>query len=74
MFVVGIEIIVQLQKKKELSEYTLNNTRSINHLQNGDLHHTLIEIGWLIFYHFDGQDLIRLGVLALDNLSKRSLP
>ena len=42
-------------------------------IQDGNLHHTLIEVGSLIFDDFNGYNLLCFQVLALDNLSKSSL-
>lgn len=42
-------------------------------IQDGNLHHTLIEVGSLILDDFNGNNLLCFQVLALDNLSKGSL-
>lgn len=42
-------------------------------LQYRDLHHTLIKVRWLVLDNLDGNNLVGLHVLALDDLAKRSL-
>jgi hypothetical protein len=42
-------------------------------IKNRDFHHTLVEICRPVFYHFDGDNLLRFQVLALDNLAKCTL-
>lgn len=45
----------------------------IQEIKHGDLHHTLVEIGRPVLDYFDGHDLLRLEVLAFDNLPKGTL-
>ena len=47
--------------------------RSAHHFKNGNLHHALIEIGGLIFYHLDCHDFVGLHVLAFHHLPKGAL-
>ena len=42
-------------------------------IQNGDLHHALVEIGSAVFDHLHSHDLLRLEILALDYLAKCTL-
>jgi hypothetical protein len=42
-------------------------------LEYCDLHHALVEIRWLVFYDLYGNHFVRLHVLTLDHLAKRSL-
>lgn len=42
-------------------------------LQDGHLHHTLIEIGWLVFHHLNGHYFMGLHVLAFHHLTERAL-
>ena len=43
------------------------------HLENGDLHHTLVKVRGLVFDDLDCDNLVRLHVLAFYDLAKRSL-
>ena len=72
VLVVRVKLIVQLDNT--LSGNVHQTSRNTRHLQDGDLHHTLIEVRGLVFYHLHGQDLIRFRVLALDDLPEGSLP
>ena len=45
----------------------------VQKLEDRYLHHTLVKVGGFVFDHFDSHDRIRLQVLALDDLTKRSL-
>ena len=47
--------------------------RGTHQLENCDLHHTLIEVCWFVFYHLDGNNFVRFHVLAFHDLSERSL-
>lgn len=48
-------------------------TRWTYELQDGDLHHALVEVSGLVLDDLDGDDLVGLHVLALDDLTERSL-
>lgn len=45
----------------------------VQELEDGDLHHGLIKVGWLVFDDLDGDDLVGSDVLAFDDLTKGSL-
>ena len=47
--------------------------RTTNHLQNGHLHHTLVEVSGLIFHDFYRHNLVSLHVLTFDDLTERAL-
>ena len=47
--------------------------RGTHQIQDGDLHHTLVEVGGTIFDDFDRNYLLRLEVLAFDDLPECSL-
>ena len=47
--------------------------RRARQIQNGDLHHTLVEIGSAVFDDLHGHNLLRLEILALDYLAKCTL-
>lgn len=42
-------------------------------IQDGNLHHTLVEVGGTVLDDLDGNNLLCLEVLALDDLSKGTL-
>lgn len=42
-------------------------------VQYGNLHHALVEVCCSVLDHLDGHDLLRLQVLALDDLTKGTL-
>ena len=41
--------------------------------ENGDFHHTLVEIGRFVLDDFDGDDFMGFDVLTFDDLSKSAL-
>lgn len=43
------------------------------HLQQGDLHHALVEVSWLVLDNLHSNDFVRFDVLALDDLAKGAL-
>ena len=45
----------------------------IEHLQNRHFHHTLLVVCWLVLDDLDSHNLVRLHILALDDLSKGTL-
>lgn len=49
----------------------MNN--SAYQIENRDLHHALVEIRRLVFDDLDGNNLLRLEVLALDDLAEGAL-
>jgi hypothetical protein len=75
MLVVGVAGFVQLKRQPDNVEWPVSRKeKGTNQFQDGDFHHTLIEISRLVFDHFDGHDLVRLHVLTLDHLAKGPLP
>lgn len=42
-------------------------------VKNGHLHHTLIEVCWLVLHDLYGHDLVRLHILAFNDLTKCAL-
>lgn len=44
-----------------------------NQFQNGDFHHTLVEVCWFILHHLDGDDLVRCDILAFHHLTEGTL-
>lgn len=48
-------------------------TRGTDQLEDGDLHHALIKVGWLVFDDLDGYNLVGLHVLAFYHLTKGAL-
>ena len=50
------------------------NTPGVTYqLQYGHLHHTLVEVRWLVFDDLNCDNLVRLHVLAFHDLTKCSL-
>lgn len=45
----------------------------VEQVKDGDLHHGLVVVGGLVLDDLDGNDFVRLHVLALDDLSKGTL-
>ena len=45
----------------------------IQQVQNGDLHHRLVEVSSLILDDFDSDDFLRFEILAFDDLSESAL-
>lgn len=43
-------------------------------LKNCNLHHTLIEVCWLVFDNLNRNNFMRFHVLTLDYLTERPLP
>ena len=71
VLVVRIASIVELQRGFSSAQSTpLSGTHK---LEDGNLHHRLVEVRGLVFDDFDGDDFMRLHVLALDDLTKGPL-
>lgn len=47
--------------------------RVVEKIENGDLHHRLVEVGRLVLDHLDRYNLLRLHVLTFDHLPERAL-
>jgi hypothetical protein len=45
----------------------------VEQLEDGDLHHRLVEVGRLVLHDLDGDDLVRFDVLAFDDLAEGAL-
>ena len=59
--------------KSEYMVFIMGVVVLIEHLQDCNLHHALVEICGLVFDDLDGDNLVRPSVLALDDLAKRAL-
>jgi hypothetical protein len=53
---------------------TAEKMRVAYQVQDRDLHHALVEIRRPVLNNLDGDHLLRLQVLALDDLTERALP
>ena len=71
VLVVRIAGIIELQRgSAQLKSTPLSGTHK---LEDGNLHHRLVEVRGLVFDDLDGDDFVRLHVLALDDLTKGPL-
>jgi len=76
MFVVWITLVVQLPRESEgtkIEWVSQIRGEGAHQLENCDLHHTLVEVCWFIFYHLHSNDFVRLHILTFHDLPKRSL-
>lgn len=69
LVVFRIELLV-ISQSIASSEITKHQTYQV---EDGNFHHTLVEIGGLIFHNFDRHNLLGLEVLTFDYLTKGSL-
>ena len=71
MLIMWVTLLIQLL-------YTINSCafieeRTTYEFQDGHLHHTLVEVRWLVLDYLHSNNLVRLHVLTLDDLSKSAL-
>ena len=71
MLIMWVTLLIQLL-------YTINSCafieeRTTYEFQDGHLHHTLVEVRWLVLDYLHGDNLVRLHVLTLNDLTERSL-
>lgn len=71
MFIIWVTRFVELKGVQDASQKIVNNT---DQFQDGDFHHTLVEVSWLVLHHFHRHDFVSFHVLTLDYLSEGALP
>ena len=64
MYAVGVSVQAGSDAEREARAHQL---------EDGDLHHALVEVRGLVFDDFDGNDVVRFEVLTLDDLAKGAL-
>ena len=72
VLVVRVALLVQLYNSRQHRQN--REERSTHQVEDGHFHHTLVEVGRLVLDDLDGHNLVRLHVLALDDLAERALP
>ena len=73
MFVVWVALVIELYESN-VSAYQANtSTWNTHKFEDGDFHHTLIEVSRLVLHDLDCDNFVGFHVLAFDNLPKRSL-
>ena len=73
MFVVWVALVVQLLGGIKNEWISRVDRQGTHQFENCDLHHTLVEVCWFIFYHLHGNDLVGLHVLTFHDLAERPL-
>ena len=71
MFVVWVALVIELYESN-VSAYQANtSTWNTHKFEDGDFHHTLIEVSRLVLHDLHRHHLMGFHVLAFDNLSER---
>lgn len=66
----SVDSAIYKKQSEQTQQASLNTTT--HHLQYSHLHHALLKVGQLVLDHLDSDNLLCLGVSALDHLSKRA--
>lgn len=73
MFVVWVALVIELYESN-VSAYQANtSTWNTHKFEDGDFHHTLIEVSRLVLHDLHRHHLVGLHILTFDDLAERSL-